>query len=91
MVDEVLAEHLLEPGDPGGPDGVWDEARREAATRLLDAAIGALAATGQLVSVAEDVLRDQRDRLAADRPPDHRRPPATKAPPAARHRIDLSY
>jgi len=83
-VDELIWDVLgtrLDPGEDGPPDS----SRREAAVQLLDAALAALAATGHLVSVAELVLHQQRDRLAA---------PAgdsTPNPAGDRRPIDLTY
>ena len=39
---------------------------RESMVALLDAALGVLTATRHLVEVAEDVVRQQRDRMASD-------------------------
>lgn len=93
VLDELLGEQFEGAANPFEPTGrQWDDARREATTRMLDAAIGALAATGHLVAVAEEVLRDQRDRLAPDPPTGGGPTPAPPAPWATgRHRIDLSY
>jgi hypothetical protein len=63
--------------------------RRESTARILDAAIGVLAATRHLVAVTEEVLSEQRDRMRdeAAAPPrrasDHDRP--------WRKKIDLDY
>lgn len=93
-VDELIWEALgSELGrddhadDPAGRPG--DESRREAAVRLLDAALAALAATGHLVTVAELVLRQQRDHLATPAHPDSGDP--APRPAAGHQRIDLTY
>ena len=83
-VDELIWDVLgtrLDPGEDGPPGS----SRREAAVQLLDAALAALAATGHLVSVAELVLRQQRDRLAT--PADD----STPNPAGDRRPIDLTY
>jgi hypothetical protein len=65
--------------------------RREAVVRLLDAAVGVLSATRHLVEVAEEVAKEQRDRLAiapiVDRSQDDGRD-TTERP---KKRIDLTY
>ena len=68
---------------PPSDDAAAAEFRRVSGVRLLDAAIGVLAATRELVAVGEDILRQQRERLAA--PPDgadatSRRPRAESQP-----------
>lgn len=62
---------------------------REAVVALLDAALGVLSATRHLVEVAEDVVREQRDRVASDT--DHRPPRDEQADSGQRRKIDLSY
>ncbi|HZO67302.1 MAG TPA: hypothetical protein VFB74_20060 [Kribbellaceae bacterium] len=97
-LDEDLYELLGEQSEHVDafvpPDWRWDAARRETATRMLDATAGVLAATGRLIAVAEELVRDQRDRLACEPPTagdtDPRRRPDDRAAPG-RRRIDLSY
>lgn len=61
---------------------------RDSLVALLDAALGVLSATRHLVEVTEDVVRDQRDRLASE--PARRDQRDEHAPPE-RRKIDLSY
>jgi hypothetical protein len=97
-LDEDLCELLGEQSEHADafvpPDWRWDAARRETATRMLDATAGVLAATGRLIAVAEELVRDQRDRLASEPPTAgdaglHLRPDDRAA--TGRRRIDLSY
>jgi hypothetical protein len=95
VLDGLLGEDLGYPADLFAPTGPpWDDARREAATRLLDAAVAVLAATGQLVGAAEEVLRERRDRLGTEPAPGSDPRPGRDAHgphPTGRRRIDLSY
>jgi hypothetical protein len=94
-VDEVLWAVLGErlatgDGDRRGPPPSWDESSRDAAIRVLDAGIAAMAATAHFATVAEELLRDRRDRLAPGPPTEHGEPEAG-APPRPAGRIDLTY
>jgi hypothetical protein len=62
---------------------------RESLVVVLDAALGLLSATRHLVEVTEDVVREQRDRLASES--DHRSPRDEQSQSAQRRKIDLSY
>lgn len=66
------------------------DARRDAVVRVLDAAVGALESTRNLIVVAEEFLREHRDQVAAGLPTD---PESceTGAPRASRQRIDLTF
>ncbi len=59
--------------------------RRESLIRVLDAAVGVLAATRRFFEVTEEVVKEQRDRLAAA---DREGVPQAES---GRTRIDLTY
>jgi len=88
---ELLASRAESDGETTPRDVVWLGVKRESAVRLLDAAAGVLTATRHLVAVAEEIVREQRDRLVArtaDRIADDEAP----APDShRRERIDLTY
>jgi hypothetical protein len=76
LKDRSDYEGVAEPRGGRGARG-----GRDAWVPILDAALGVLAATRHLVEVTEEVVREQRDRMA-DRPSTPERPPT---------KIDLSY
>jgi hypothetical protein len=70
----------------------WSSVKRESAARLLDAAAGVLAATGRFVSVAEDIVREQRDRMiAVGAEPGYDSESQPREEQSGRERIDLTY
>jgi hypothetical protein len=75
--------------DRDRPPGPGDT-RRDAMVRLLDAAVGVLESTRHLIGVTEEVLKEQRDRVAAGLPSelDRRVAPSRDRP---RRRIDLTF
>jgi hypothetical protein len=77
--------------DRGAPTGDVAPSRtnRESLVVVLDAALGVLSATRHLVEVTEDVVREQRDRLASES--DQPGPRGKHSPSARRRKIDLSY
>jgi hypothetical protein len=77
--------------DRGAPTGDVSPPRtnREALVAMLDAALGVLSATRHLVEVTEDVVREQRDRLASES--DQPAPGDEQSRSARRRKIDLSY
>jgi hypothetical protein len=77
--------------DPPSGGQSADRFRRESVVRMLDATAGVLAAVRHFVEVAEDVVKEQRDRLAADPVadgPDGPDPAPTDRP---RAKIPLTY
>ena len=62
---------------------------------MLDAAVLLVHAIGNLTSVAEDVLAEQRDRLRSQQPAPGSTPPEPRArrpePPSRGEQIDLTY
>jgi hypothetical protein len=76
------------PTAPAG-DSAPPRTNRDSLVALLDAALGVLSATRHLVEVAEDVVRDQRDRIASEA--EQRAPRDEETSPARRKKIDLSY
>ena len=85
----LLADRAARLGDRSDDALPGRQFGRESQVRLLTAAIGVLAATRELVDVAEDVLRQRRDRLAEE-PDDGPTEPRHQDPPG-RRRIDLTY
>jgi hypothetical protein len=79
--------------DPRAPvgDSAPSRTNRDSLVALLDAALGMLSATRHLVEVAEDVVRDQRDRIASESESEQRAPGDEQSPSAQRRKIDLSY
>jgi hypothetical protein len=75
-------------GVPTG-DGAPPRTNRESLVLVLDAALGLLSATRHLVEVTEDVVREQRDRLASESDPGAPRNEQSQS--ARRRKIDLSY
>lgn len=75
-------------GNGGGRDAASSDARRDATVRVLDAAVGVVGSTRYLLAVIEDVLREQRDRVAAGA---GTQSPAARPHPSGRERIDLTY
>lgn len=67
----------------------------ESMARMLDAAVLLVHAIGNLTSVAEDVLAEQRDRLRSQQPAPGSTPPEPRArrpePPSRGEQIDLTY
>jgi hypothetical protein len=80
------------PDDVAPPRGDQESPRfrGESLVPVLDAVLGVLAATRHLVEVTEDVVREQRDRMASAADPGPA-PDASKTSAAQRKRIDLSY
>jgi hypothetical protein len=64
--------------------------RRESLVPVLDAVLGVLAATRHLVEVTEDVVREQRDRMASANGAGGTTE-TSRTTPAERRKIDLSY
>jgi hypothetical protein len=89
VIEDLLREHREASEDRDRQERVWVSAKRESLSRLLDAAIEVLGATERLLSVAEDLLREQRERLAAPppEPPDDGHEERAERP----RRIDLTY
>jgi hypothetical protein len=89
---EFLRERAESRREASASPGLSDvRFRRESVVRILDAAVGVLAATRRFVEVAEDVVKEQRDRLAiAPVVEGDERPYAgTDGQPATK--IDLTY
>jgi hypothetical protein len=94
LIWEILGSELRRDDHTAGPAGrPEDDSRREAAVRLLDATLAALAATGHLLAVAELVLREQRDRLVipVDQCAGRQAVDASQHTTAGRQRINLTY
>ena len=105
LFEELLRERPAPTSDAQDDDDLGRRAasganrlRGESLARLLDAAVLVVHAIGNLTSVAEDVLADQRDRLRAEQPPSE--PDAVRPPTASYDRpsnsdraeqIDLTY
>jgi hypothetical protein len=88
---ELLSDHARRDDEPARDDPAWSNVKRESAARLLEAAAGVLAATRHLVTVAEEIVEEQRDRIVAGsepRPVDEAQP---AEPQRRRERIDLTY
>jgi hypothetical protein len=82
--DRAVDNRSASTGDVAPP-----RTNRESLVLVLDAALGLLSATRHLVEVTEDVVREQRDRLASDS--EHRAPRDEKSQSAQRRKIHLSY
>jgi hypothetical protein len=65
--------------------------RRESMVRVLDAAVGVLSATRHLVEVVEEVVKEQRDRLAIAPIVDPSDRDGMDADGGPKKRIDLTY
>jgi hypothetical protein len=88
----LLREHAEAGDEARDHDAAWAATRRDASVRLLDAAVGVVGSTRQLLAVLEDVLREQRDRVAGGPDPPVRVEPASRQPDTTeRQRIELSY
>jgi hypothetical protein len=82
--DRAAHDTMPTTGDPADSSG-----NRDSLVALFDAALGVLSATRHLVEVTEDVVREQRDRLASE---SERGAPREDEPSSAqRRKIDLSY
>jgi hypothetical protein len=89
---EFLREKADESfGSSTGGDQSAVRFRRESLVRILDAAAGVLSATRHLVEVAEDVVKQQRDRLALAPIVDDSDGPGMDSREQPRKRIDLTY
>jgi hypothetical protein len=78
-------------GDVGRGDAAGTDGRRDATLRVLDAAVGVVGSTRHLLAVLEDVLREQRERVAAGTTPPSPREDGTSRTASGRQRIDLTY
>lgn len=90
---DLLREHADAGDEARDRDAAWGAARRDASVRLLDAAVGVVGSTRQLLAVVEDVLREQRDRVAAgaSEPVPGRESACNPSDEKGRQRIELSY
>jgi hypothetical protein len=90
---DLLREHADAGNEARDRDAAWGAARRDASVRLLDAAVGVVGSTRQFLAVVEDVLREQRDRVAAGAPDRGDGVGVTGDPSdeKGRQRIELSY
>ena len=92
---DLVREHAEADGGADGSSsraegGAWSGARRDASVRLLDAAVGVVGSTRELLAVMEDVLREHRDRIAAGEPCAAGASSAHEET-AGRQHIELSY
>jgi hypothetical protein len=88
---ELLSDHARQVDEPARDNRAWSNVKRESAARLLEAAAGVLAATRHLVTVAEEVVEEQRDRIVAGGEPRPVDEPQPAEPQRRRERIDLTY
>jgi hypothetical protein len=90
---DLLREHADAGDEARDRDAAWGAARRDASVRLLDAAVGVVGSTRQLLAVVEDVLREQRDRVAAgaNDPTSGDNTTCHPSDGKGRQRIELSY
>jgi len=86
----LLRDRVPDDAAPPRGDQESPSSRRESLVPVLDAVLGVLAATRHLVEVTEDVVREQRDRMASAADPDPE-PGGSKTMAAKRKKIDLSY
>jgi hypothetical protein len=83
--DRAAGDNALPDDGPASPGS-----RRESWVPVLDAVLGVLAATRHLVEVTEDVVREQRDRMASATGASGMTE-TSRTTSAERKKIDLSY
>jgi hypothetical protein len=86
----LLRDRVPDEVAPTDDEQVSLRFRRESLVPVLDAALGVLAATRHLVEVTEDVIREQRDRIASA-PGPGADAEASRSRAGDRKKIDLSY